>query len=398
MSNFLQSAGTGAAAGSKISPGLGTIIGAGVGGLSSLLSGYLGFKSQEKTNRLNLQIARETNEQQKELFERQLQYNSFVNQREMLEKAGYSPYSLFGTSSVLAGSTPQLQVPTMHAPTMFAEGVGNAMGNLAQIANVLSDASLKREQAKKESIENAIWQTKLYNDLVGQGLHNQWQQIQNYIAENSKEDQALTPAMQNELLHAQWNLTTQQYNLAIIEAGLRQEFGRRMSEAEIEKMSAEAYDAWQRGHINAKELEYVPEKYRIQLINANAAMKSSEAAESQAATAKFRAPAQNAADYGSAWYNSSMAEKVQYVLHSMALTLSSPEAHEILKLEEEHRKIRSEREKIEVETKLNEKMADLVSEKIEEARRRNDWRTVTKLTETLGNILGGSVSVSVPVK
>ena len=61
MSNALKSAGTGAAAGSFAGP-WGAAIGGALGLGSSLISGLFGKHSQDKTNKMNLQIMREQNE------------------------------------------------------------------------------------------------------------------------------------------------------------------------------------------------------------------------------------------------------------------------------------------------------------------------------------------------
>ena len=97
----------------------------GAGVLSSLIGGIFGSRSQSEANRQNVQLARETNQLNYDMFQRSMafqkemwnktnQWNSPAHQVEMLQRAGINPAAVYGTGST-SDATP-LSAPS--APGM----------------------------------------------------------------------------------------------------------------------------------------------------------------------------------------------------------------------------------------------------------------------------------------
>lgn len=180
---LLGSAASGAAAGTAISPGLGTVIGAGIGGLASIVGGIFGNKSVSNTNKTNLQIAREQNAFNLEqwnrerdftvdMWSRQNAYNDPSAQKSRLLAAGINPY----LANIDAGAAQSAATPagspaagaTMQPKNFdyIGEGVNGAVSNYimmrradAELQQMDAQNELLKQQAKEKSISN------LYQDL-----------------------------------------------------------------------------------------------------------------------------------------------------------------------------------------------------------------------------------------
>lgn len=142
--------------------------------LSGLLGGIFGKSAQSSANQANLQIARETNElnremnsqniqAQKDLFNMAADYNSLSSQVERAKDAGFSPSSILGSagfnSSMSSPSLPSMAPSVLSSPMIpenaFANSVGNLPSQIAdsylKIANALSahaDVPLKAAQTE----------------------------------------------------------------------------------------------------------------------------------------------------------------------------------------------------------------------------------------------------------
>lgn len=150
-----------------------TITGDGIlSGIGSIFAGSIAAKSQEKTNRMNLQIARETNQANREnqeyqnqwnlnMWNAQNEYNDPSQQRSRLENAGLNPiyFGLDGTGNAGAlQSAPFTAVngaPMENSGQFLQQGILNA-------ANIFADAKLKLAQAKniEEQTNNVKEDTK----------------------------------------------------------------------------------------------------------------------------------------------------------------------------------------------------------------------------------------------
>lgn len=159
-----------------------SIIAAGISSASSLLGGLFGGKAnqsaQDKANATNLQIARETNQNQYQMFQEQnafnermynqmQAYNTPAAQMQRYSDAGINPYIAAGNvqtgnaqSALQSAQAPQLQMAQV-APAL---GMGDAIQNsFSQIGNVISQYAqneLALSQAQKNRSE-AGWVDRL---------------------------------------------------------------------------------------------------------------------------------------------------------------------------------------------------------------------------------------------
>lgn len=105
-------------------------------------------------------------------------WNSYKNQRRLLEEAGYNPNALFNSASTLSasngsasapsGSTPSTGYPT--APRFDID---------PGLINVMADAKLKESQAKNIDANTS----KTESETIGQDLQNSYQRVVNSIYE-----------------------------------------------------------------------------------------------------------------------------------------------------------------------------------------------------------------------
>ena len=142
-----------------IDPGTATLAAAGVNAAVSGLSNLLGFKSNKSANEINLQIARETNQANKDLYQQQFEdslylwnknneYNDAQSQVARLSAAGLNPAMAFGDSS--SASMAQLpsaapaQGATFNAwqPDIPSDLISSAfLGSLSAVGQYNKDAA-----------------------------------------------------------------------------------------------------------------------------------------------------------------------------------------------------------------------------------------------------------------
>lgn len=132
------------------------------------------------TNSSNLQIARETNAQNKALFERQLgwneemwrkmnDYNTPAAQRSRYEQAGINPYMVLGQMSAgnaemtSSPSAPQMQGVTLQKPDFGF--VGRAGENLSNIMLQQAQIGAIKEQTRNQRIKNSFEERQQLADL-----------------------------------------------------------------------------------------------------------------------------------------------------------------------------------------------------------------------------------------
>lgn len=161
--------------------GLGTLIGSGISAITGLISG-------NQQNRTNLQIARETNEAQKELAQYQAdrnlelwnlnnEYNTPASQMQRYKDAGLNPNLMYGQGSSGNSSSPAegYKAPTLVRPTVdygyIASSAQTLMNGLQQAA------SIKKTQAETENIYQNTANLQVDNKLkelhaIYQGLVN----------------------------------------------------------------------------------------------------------------------------------------------------------------------------------------------------------------------------------
>ena len=124
------------------------------GAAGSLVSGVLGIISNSKTNAANAEINRSNQRfqhaeaelayrRQRQLIQEQNQYNSYSNQRQLMENAGYNPYNLVGGTAGTAVSSSSTNAPQAGSPSAVP------MQQLdAATIGALSDAALKAAQVR----------------------------------------------------------------------------------------------------------------------------------------------------------------------------------------------------------------------------------------------------------
>ena len=156
------------------------MIGALIAGGASLLGSALGFGSQKKTNKANMELAKYQNEWQaqenEKAYQRNLQmwnlqnaYNSPTQQMARLRSAGLNPNLVYGSGVTgnSAGSTPQYQPADIKRAELSSyrgwnQGLSDAVSNFlayrsnrAQVENMEAQNSLIRQQTATEATRQA---------------------------------------------------------------------------------------------------------------------------------------------------------------------------------------------------------------------------------------------------
>lgn len=156
------------------------MLGAIIAGGASLLGSALGFGSQEKTNKANMELAKYQNEWQSQENEKayqrnlkmwnlQNEYNSPTQQMARLRSAGLNPNLVYGSGVTgnSAGSTPQYQPADIKRAELspyrgWNKGLTDAVSNFlafrsnrAQVENMEAQNSLIRQQTATEATRQA---------------------------------------------------------------------------------------------------------------------------------------------------------------------------------------------------------------------------------------------------
>lgn len=153
---------------------------AAIGAGASILGGIFDMFGTSDTNSSNLQIARETNAQNKALFERQLgwneemwrkmnDYNTPAAQRSRYEQAGINPYMALGQMSAgnaeltSSPSAPQMQGVTLQKPDFGF--IGRAGENMSNIMLQQAQIGAIKEQTRNQRIKNSFEERQQLADL-----------------------------------------------------------------------------------------------------------------------------------------------------------------------------------------------------------------------------------------
>ena len=160
----------------------GNLIASGISAVGSIVGGLLGGKAnqnaQQGANDINLQIARETNQQQYQMFGEQnafnermynqmLTYNTPAEQMRRYSDAGINPYIAAGNvqtgnaqSSLQSAQAPQLHTAQMQAATGMGDALQNAASQAAGVISQFAQNELALSQARKNDAE-AGWVDRL---------------------------------------------------------------------------------------------------------------------------------------------------------------------------------------------------------------------------------------------
>lgn len=140
-----------------------------------VLGGILNYGATSEANRTNLKIARETNQMQREMFEKQLayqtqereasqEYNSPRNQRMLYEAGGFNPYNAVGninpdTAAQSAPAAPNQHVAQVQPNTAIGDMVsrlGRTYGEALQNESLNLDNQSKRVELRYKNAEKLL--------------------------------------------------------------------------------------------------------------------------------------------------------------------------------------------------------------------------------------------------
>lgn len=141
--------------------------GAIIGGAANLLGGLFGLKSNSNANKQNLQIARETNAMNRELFyaqqawneemwNKQNEYNTPAAQAQRMLDAGFNPY-LSDIDTGSASSVSPVSAPTMQGATMQSSGdiIQQTFSNIAkQVGDYYYQSEMQKAQIDGQKAQN----------------------------------------------------------------------------------------------------------------------------------------------------------------------------------------------------------------------------------------------------
>lgn len=171
------------------------------GFLGSIFNGAMSYGAQRHANETNIQIARETNEANRQLAEYQWnknlemwylqnQYNSPASQMQRYKDAGLNPNLIYGQgSSGNATSLPKYNAPTMQPVTVHPAvfQIGSALDVLGKYMDYRIKSA--QEEQIRQQTENMWWQQ-----------HNLWphqssllQSQRSYWTNNANRLEALLP-------------------------------------------------------------------------------------------------------------------------------------------------------------------------------------------------------------
>lgn len=301
---LLGNVGAGASAGTAISPGLGTVIGAGLGLVGSGISAFSTNKANERnialqreTNELNAKLARENYDLQRELLQKNLDFASPLNQRQMLEEAGYNPYDFVqGVGSKPVASTPTPQLPTMQSATVAPEDYGIG---ISKVGSELANYYATMQQARKASAE-----------ATGQQIDNDYKALLN-------EQDLISKGLYNQSMQLDWSWKLQTQEDRVLQEHLKNEFTSAQTKTELAKAAHEEIDNITRKSFNEKQLKQLDSSINLlieQGVTEQSKQALNKAGVSEVVAKVARMAVQNAVDrmVGSAqvnYYNSAAANQ-----------------------------------------------------------------------------------------
>lgn len=171
------------------------LIGGGASVLGSIFGGVSRNKAQQDANRTNLQIARETNQQNWNMMTYQNQWNEAQNakmlayntpseQMKRFDQAGINPY--LAASQIVPGNQ-QSSLTSAQAPAMQAAQVQPVTGMADAIQNSISNAAdtmLKIAQARDINMESELKRKAFDYDLEGRKWSSKSQEYDYKLKEN----------------------------------------------------------------------------------------------------------------------------------------------------------------------------------------------------------------------
>lgn len=239
-----------------------------IGGASNILGTIVGGasrnKAQQDANRTNLQIARETNQQNWNMMTYQnqwneaqnakmLAYNTPVEQMKRYDQAGINPY--LAASQIVPGNQ-QSQLTSAQAPAMQAAQVQPVTGMADAIQNSISsaaDSMLKIAQARDINMDSELKRLAFDSDLEGRKFRNKSDEYDYKLKKQSHDfnfemqplQKMLTQlsitqtAAQTKNVEQQTKLLEVQTKLADFDLGFKNKHAEEQFKAELAKTLAE---------------------------------------------------------------------------------------------------------------------------------------------------------------
>lgn len=240
-----------------------------ISGASSLLGGIFGSSSQSSANRTNLQIARETNQMQYQMFQEQnafnermynqmQQYNTPAAQMQRYQEAGINPYVAAGnvqTGNVQSALQSAQPLPLHTAQVMPVDAFKDSFSQIGNVISQYAQNELALSQAQKNRAE-AGWVDRLngakFNKLSAE-TSNLYQQgsllgldyklkndtLGNYI--KLSDLSVLNAEKTNEQLDVITQSARLENALKNIDLGIQSKYGERMFVASLSKTLAESF-------------------------------------------------------------------------------------------------------------------------------------------------------------
>ena len=255
----------------------GNLIASGISAVGSIVGGLLGGKAnqnaQQGANDINLQIARETNQQQYQMFGEQnafnermynqmLTYNTPAEQMRRYSDAGINPYIAAGNvqtgnaqSSLQSAQAPQLHTAQMQAATGMGDALQNAASQAAGVISQYAQNELALSQAQKNRAE-AGWVDRLngaqfskisaetnnlhqQGSLLGLDYKLKSDTLGNYI--RLSDLSVINAEKTNEQLDVITQSARIENALNNINLGIQSQYGKRMFVAQLSKTLAESF-------------------------------------------------------------------------------------------------------------------------------------------------------------
>lgn len=179
------------------------------------------YNATVQTNRANYLQNQMTNDYNLLMYEDEKEYNSAVNQRARLEEAGLNPYLMLdGGDAGSVTSVPQAQQTPFQAPqydvaaaSQWLSSVVNSVGSVVDSARGLTETAKSSIDLQTYGARNIASLENLKASTRDSNLKADYQQIQNYIADQTKQNQVSIVQSQDE--HAQLVNTYQKYSNTI---------------------------------------------------------------------------------------------------------------------------------------------------------------------------------------
>ena len=240
-----------------------------ISGASSLLGGIFGSSSQSSANRTNLQIARETNQMQYQMFQEQnafnermynqmQQYNTPAAQMQRYNDAGINPYIAAGNvqsgnaQSALQSAQPlplhTAQVMPVDAFKDTFSQIGNVISQYAQNDLALSQAQKNRAESNWIDRLNGAQFNKLsaetsnlyqQGSLLGLDYKMKNDTLGNYI--KLSDLSVLNAEKTNEQIEVITQSARLENALKNVNLGIQSKYGERMFVAQLSKTLAESF-------------------------------------------------------------------------------------------------------------------------------------------------------------